>query len=155
MRILFSFLLPLSLAAQGAGKDLDLDLRTRLGTDPLAAITLMLPGCWNGLLLGSSTAPVKQTRRSTPGRTVEVWDFALRESTLETGFRLLRADLREKLSRAWEAPPPVHGQIELGILSGTVAAQGNLVGVDQTIVLSLQERFNQLPPNGSPVLNRP
>jgi hypothetical protein len=147
MRAFLSLLLPLSLSAQGAG--LDLDLRTRLGSDAAAGITLVPPGSWHGLLLGSTAAPVKQTRRSTPGKTVEVWDFALRESVLDTGFRLLKTDLREKLNRAWELPPPTHQSIELWEFQASDPSRPQELELDR--VKSMQERFNRLPPSGSPV----
>ena len=153
MRILISLLLPLGLAAQGTGVDLNLDLRTRLGSDPLAGIALVLPGSWNGPLQGRTTAPLKQTRRGTPGKTVEVWDFALRESPLDTGFRLLQSELREKLNRAWEVPPAKHQSLELNDFMQSDPSRPQ--DLDLTRVQSMQERFNRLPPSGSPVVNRP
>ncbi len=153
MRAILGLLLPLSLAAQGTGVELSLDLHPRLGSDPLAAITLIQSDSWNGLLLGSPTAPLKQSRQTTPGKTVEVWDFALHESPLGMGFRLLRSDLREKLSRAWEAPPVKHQSLELNDFMQSDPS--NPQELDLTRVRSMQERFNRLPPSGSPVTNRP
>ena len=119
----------------------------------LPGIALVLPGSWNGLLLGRATAPLKQTRRSTPGKIVEVWDFALRESPLDTGFRLLRSDLQEKLNRAWEVPPAKHQSLELSEFMQSDPSRPQ--DSDLTCVQSMQERFNRLPPSGSPVANRP
>ncbi|WLT31216.1 hypothetical protein [Geothrix sp. PMB-07] len=125
-----------------------LDLRTELGSDSAARIQLAPHGCFEGLILGavSRTAP---TAARTGQATVEVWDLLPPASPRREAFALYLATLRERLSRAWLAPPPSHGFIELGefMLSDPSSPQT----LDLTKVKSMQERFNQLPPNGSPV----
>jgi hypothetical protein len=150
MRGFLCLLLPMTLAAQAEGlvQGPVLELRTRLGSDPLARIQLAPQGCF---LPATAQDPAPKTRQHTGEATVEVWDFALRdESPREAGFRLFFGDLRQRLSRALAVPLPDHGQTELAILAGCVASQGNTVGVDMIMVQSLQERFNRCPPNGSP-----
>jgi hypothetical protein len=53
------------------------------------------------------------------------------------------------LSKAWELPLPSHQSLELSeiMLSDPSSPQK----LDLTKVKSLQDRFNVLPPNGSPV----
>lgn len=146
MRAFACLLLPALLAAQEP--DPILDLRTELGTDPHARIHLTPPGCWDGLLLGVAR-PVKPARRGVPGATVEVWELALREAPDQATFDLYLEDLRSRLSRGFAAPPPSHGKVELVELVGSDPSSPQKL--DLTKVKSMQERFNRLPPNGSPV----
>lgn len=154
MRVLFCLLLPVLLTAQGkeAGRNLELDLRTDLGSDPARQLRLAPPGCWDGLLLGTVPRPVKQLRRGVPGATVEVWDLASKDSERAASFALYLEGLKKRLSKAMEVPPPNHGTLELGDFMQSDPTQPQKL--DLTKVKSMQERFNQLPPNGSPV-NRP
>jgi hypothetical protein len=92
-----------------------------------------------------------KAQRDQAGATVEVWALALRESPRQEVFRLFLGDLRQRLVRALAAPPASNGQVDLAILSGCVATQGNAAGVDMLMVQSLQERFNAFPP---PMLRR-
>ena len=151
MRTLPCLLLTSCLIAQEGTPSprLSLDRKTALGADPMESICLTPPGCWDGLILGVATRPRKSTRRGTPGATVEVWDLALLESSRAAAFGLYLRDLRQSLSRAMRLPPPSHGNIELGelMLSDPSSPQK----LDLTKVKSMQERYNRLPPNGSPV----
>jgi hypothetical protein len=144
---LLCLLLAPALAAQGPG-GWGLDLRTELGTEPTAQIRLAPPGCWDGLLLGA-TRPVKPARRGVAGATVEVWDLADRAALRREAFSLYLGALRDRLSRALTLPPPSHGRIELSELMGSDPSQPQKL--DLTKVKSMQDRFNRLPPNGSPV----
>jgi hypothetical protein len=151
MRVLLGLLLPVLLTAQGteADRTLNLDLRTDLGSDPMVQIRLVPPGCWDGLLLGTVPRPLKQSRRGAPGATVEVWDLASKDSERATSFALYLEGLKQRLSKAMAAPPPSHGALELGDFMQSDSTQPQKL--DLTKVKSMQERFNQLPPNGSPV----
>ena len=149
MRALACLLLPALLAAQEPGPALD--LHTELGTDPHARIRLAPPGCWDGLLLGAAR-PVKPARRGVAGATVEVWDLALREAPDRATFGLYLEGLRSRLARGFAAPPPSHGKLELAELVGSDPSSPQKL--DLTKVKSMQERFNRLPPNGSPVRPR-
>jgi hypothetical protein len=154
MRALACLLLPALLGAQDPSgiqpPALGLDLRTDLGTDPLAALQLVPPRAWDGLILGVlATPPPRQGRRGTAGATVEVWDFALLESSRGAAFSLYLGFLRDRLNRAWALPPPGHGKIELAEF--VFSDPANPQKLDLTKVKSLQDRFNRLPPHGSPV----
>lgn len=129
-----------------------LDLRTELGSDPAAQIQLAPRGCFEGLIMGVAAGVAAGAARTT-GRTgqavVEVWDLLPPASPRREAFALYLTSLRERLSKAWLAPPPSHGTIELGeIMLNDPSSPQKL---DLTKVKSLQDRFNQLPPNGSPV----
>jgi hypothetical protein len=80
---------------------------------------------------------------------VEVWDFAFQESLRDKTFRLFRGDLGERLMKALAAPPASHAEIELAEFM--MADPSNPAATNLNVVRSLQERFNRLPPNGSPV----
>jgi hypothetical protein len=151
MRTLICFLLPWCLAAQASAPvhDLRLVLQTQLGTDDAAGIHLAPPGCWDGLLLGVSARAMPPTQRRGAEATVEVWDMALREAPKGQAFSLYLGTLRQRLSRAFELPPPSHHSLELSeiMLSDPSSPQK----LDLTKVKSLQDRFNRLPPSGSPV----
>jgi len=153
MRIaLLSLLLSLPLSAQAQPPSaLRLDFKTFLGRDPLSQIQLNYPGCWDGLLLGAKAPHRITSKRGQAGATVEVWDLLPPESPRQETLRLFRSDLAQRLARAFAAPPADNAQVDLAILMGCVAAQGNAAGVDMTMVQSLQERYNAMPPNGSPV----
>jgi hypothetical protein len=149
-----SLLLPWCLLAQEPGpiKTPDLDLRTSLGQNTMALICLAPRGCWNGLVLGAdpNLPRPESTRRKRPGEaTVEVWDLLPPSRPRAEAFTLYLESLRERMSKAWLAPPPKHQSIELGEFMQSDPS--NPQHLDLTRVKSLQERFNQLPPNGSPV----
>lgn len=158
MRVLIAlFSLASALPAQDqAGSRLWLDLNATIGSDPAAQIHLAPTGCWEGLLMSvrSGTTPSNSSNPAAPSRrrrmaqaTVEVWDFALPEESLRhEAFRLFREDLLLSIKENWRFAPPTHGQIDAAIRGG-----GNGAGSDMAMVQSLQQRFNQLPPNGSPV----
>jgi hypothetical protein len=120
-----------------------------LGRDPASLIQLAPPGCWDQQLLGRISRPAPPGRRGATEATVEVWDFALRESPREVNFGFFLGTLRQRLSKAWELPPASHQALELSeiMLSDPSSPQK----LDLTKVKSLQDRFNVLPPNGSPV----
>ena len=119
-----------------------------LGRDSLADIRLTPRGCWAGLL-GSAPSSGPPRRRPLGEATVEVWDTASLEATRGMIFTVYLDTLRQRLSRALEAPPPGHAAIELGELM--LADPGNPQKLDITRVKSMQERYNRLPPSGSPV----
>jgi hypothetical protein len=158
MRVLIVwFALASVLPAQDkADSRLWLDLYTTLGSELFEQIYLTPTGCWKGLLMNrtSGTAlskppiPAASSRRRRKAEaTVEVWDFALpEESTRYQGFRLFKEDLLLSIKENWRFAPPTHGQIDAAIRGG-----GNGAGSDMAMVQSLQQRFNQLPPHGSPV----
>lgn len=124
-----------------------LDLRTELGSDSASRIQLAPRGCFEGLILGAAARPTTTGR--TGQATVEVWDLLPPASPRREAFALYLTSLRERLSKAWLAPPPSHGFIELGeIMLNDPSSPQKL---DLTKVKSLQDRFNPLPPNGSPV----
>jgi len=128
---------------------LALDLRTGLGGDSLALIQVAPPGCWEGLLLGTSLRPEQPVQQRTGEASVEVWDLALRESSRNTAFSLYLGTLRQRLSKALQLPPPKHQALELSDIMQSDPS--NPQKLDLTKVKSLQDRFNVLPPNGSPV----
>jgi hypothetical protein len=79
---------------------------------------------------------------------VEVWDFAYRESPRREAFTLYLKTLQERLSLAFEQPPPKHQALELGeIMSSDPSHPEQL---DLTKVQSMQERFNP-PPRATPM----
>jgi len=131
-----------------------LDLRTELGADPALRIRLAPPGCWDGLLLGPSPRLAAIHQRRLAEATVEVWDLLPPSSPRREVFGLYLGSLRERLSKAWLAPPPKHQAIELSdIMANDPSTPQKL---DITKVKSMQERFNRLPPHGSSVKeNRP
>jgi hypothetical protein len=142
--LLLSLLLPSCLTAQEARR---LDLHTELGA-PTEPIRLVAPGCWNGLILGVPAKPLKPSRQEPAGATVEVWDFAYRESPRREAFTLYLKTLQERLSLAFEQPPPKHQALELGeIMSSDPSHPEQL---DLTKVQSMQERFNP-PPRATPM----
>lgn len=155
MRAFAFCLLPCLLAAQGPGAAVEPGpwsgsaFATTLGIDPLAQIRLAPPGCWDGLLLSGSLRPSKARRREGSGATVEVWDLLPVETARSASFAVYLDNLRKRLSKALEVPPPSHGAIELSDLVQSDPTNPQLL--DLTRVKSMQERFNQLPPNGSPV----
>jgi hypothetical protein len=151
MRTLIGLLLPGLLMAQEPAPvhGSPVGLQRSLGKDPASLIQLAPPGCWDQLLLGRVDRPAPPARRGTAEATVEVWDFALRESPREVTFGFFLGTLRQRLSKAWELPPASHQALKLSeiMLSDPSSPQK----LDLTKVKSLQDRFNVLPPNGSPV----
>lgn len=123
-------------------------LRRELGRDSLADIRLTTRGCWDGLI-GLAPRSLPPKRRPLGEATVEVWDTAPQDGNRAMAFTLYLDTLRQRLSRAFEAPPPGHAAIELGELM--LSDPGNPQKLDITRVKSMQERYNRLPPSGSPV----
>jgi hypothetical protein len=149
---LFSLLVVCHLAAQEQSEKLVLDLHTDLGTDPDAQILLVPRGCLDGLVLGATqSSPRPKKGPGMPEATVEVWDLALVEAPRREAFRLYWEALRLRLRRAMTLPPPSHGAIELGEFMSSDPS--NPQKLDLTKVQSMQERFNRIPPNGSPAKN--
>ena len=147
--ILLLVMRPLAAAPPPPG----LDLHTELGTDPATQVMLVPPGIWNGLLVGTrAPKPPVRRRRARGEATVEVTDFALPNDLRAEAFRLFRLDLHQRLFLAFQAPPPSHGQIELSELMHADPARPQDLGLTQ--VQSLQNRFNRLPPSGSPLAGR-
>jgi len=105
-------------------------------------------GCWDGLL-GVAPRSMPPRRRSLAEATVEVWDWSLPEAGRGATFSVYLDTLRQRLSRALEVPPPGHAALELNDLMHS--DPGNPQKLDLTRVKSMQDRFNRLPPNGSPV----
>ena len=151
MRTLMCLLLPWCLAAQAPEQDrgLTLDLRTELDRESLAGLRLVPPGCWDHLIMGAALLTKPPERRRPAEATVEVWDMALRESPRSLAFSFYLGALRERLSKAFELPPPSHQAIELSDIM--LGDPSNPQKLDLTKVKSLQDRFNRLPPSGSPV----
>lgn len=151
MRVLLCLLLPWCLSAQAPlpRPELTLDLHTALGSEPFSGLRLAPRGCWDGLLLGTRAQPAPPPRRRSAEATVEVWDLALREAPNSLTFSFYLGTLRQRLSKAFEQPPPSHQAIELGDIMLNDPSQPQKL--DLTKVMSLQDRFNRLPPNGSPV----
>lgn len=151
MRTLIWLLLPGFLLAQDPDPvpGLPGELRKSLGGTPVPLIQLAPPGCWDQLLLAGVPRPASPGRRRLAETTVEIWDFAPRDSAREATFGFFLGTLRQRLTRAWALPPPSHQALELSefMLSDPSSPQK----LDLTRVKSLQERFNALPPNGSPV----
>ena len=125
-----------------------LDLQTDLGSDPAAGIQVAPRGCWDGLLFGAVVRP--PPRRPTVGEaTVEVWDLLPPSRPRQEAFSLYLGSLRERLSRAFAQPPPKLQALELSEIM--LSDPSNPQKLDLTKVKSMQDRFNRLPPNGSPV----
>ncbi|MBI1751714.1 MAG: hypothetical protein HY014_11890 [Acidobacteria bacterium] len=144
-------LAPVFLAAQGPSAEaLALGGRPPLGSDPAAQIQLVPTGSWAGLMLSVTAKPAlapPPRRRRMAEATVEVWDVAFRETPRQETFRLFREALLQSIRGIWRFAPPSHGRIDAGIRAGN----GSGTGTDVAMVQSLQQRFNSLPPNGSPV----
>ena len=151
MRTLICLLLPALLGAQESVPEprLVLDLQSQLSRDPLAAIRLVPPGCWESLVQGSPLARTPPTHQRSGEATVEVWDVASQLSLRSETFGFYLRNLRTQLSKALAVPPPSHQAIELSEIMGSDPTQPQML--DLIKVKSLQERFNRLPPNGSPV----
>jgi hypothetical protein len=98
--------------------------------------------------VGSNTLPPKSIQR-TGEATVEVWDLLPPPSPRCEAFDFFMAPLRDHLSKALALPPPSHQAIELNQFMLSDPSQ--LQKLDLTKVESMQERFNRLPPNGSPM----
>lgn len=137
--LLSSLLLSSCMAAQEVGK---LELHTDLGAPP-AQIPLVTPGCWDGMILSIASKALKPSRREPTGATVEVWDFAYRESPRREVFTLYLKGLRERLSAAFELPPLKHQALELGEIM--LSDPSHPEQLDLTKVRSMQERFNPAP----------
>lgn len=151
MGLLPCLLLPFALVIQEPrpAPALVLDLGSDLGTDPMSRIQLTPAGCWNGLILGAVARPMPPDRKRAGEATVEVWDLLPPSRPRAEAFTLYLDALRERLAKAWLAPPPSHGFIELAeIMANDPSSPQKL---DITKVKSMQDRFNRLPPNGSPV----
>lgn len=147
-RAALPFLAGLALAA--APPDLPLAFHPSLGTDPAGAIRLAPPGCFDGLLFAAQTRSVQPSpRRGMPGATVEVADFLPPENPRAESFAFYLADLQTRLLRGFQAPPPSHGKIELAEFVGSDPSHPEASNLDRA--RSLQERFNRVPPSGSPV----
>jgi len=133
-----------------ARPDLQLDLRTDLGSDPAARIHLVSPGCFDGLLFaGEPRSAPPAPRRGVPGATVEVADFLPPGNRRTEAFAFYLVDLRTRLLRGFQAPPPSHGWIELAEFVGSDPSHPEVSNLDRA--RSLQDRFNRVPPSGSPV----
>lgn len=152
MRRLLCLLFPVFLSAQegGQGLGLTLNLKTALDEDPTSRIRLAPKGCWEGLLLRSAS-PSPPARKRKNEAIVEVWDVAFQETPRQATFRLFRDALLQDIARALALPLASYAQQDLAIIGGYVARHGSAAGVDNVVVQSLQNRFNALPPNGSPV----
>lgn len=101
------------------------------------------PGCWELSAPTLRGEPAPAPKRSQGAATVEVWGVAFQESPRQTRFASFTTDLRARLSRAWAAPPPSHGSIELSELVGSDPTRPDKL--DLTRVKSLQDRFNPPP----------
>ncbi len=149
MRILCCLLLASILAAQAPepGFGGPPDHWSALSADPVAGIQLAPPGCWAGLLLGAAAGLPRRQLGSEA--TVEVWDLLPPGSPRRETFSLYLGGLRERLSRAFAQPPPKLQALELSDIMQSDPSQPQKL--DLTKVKAMQERFNRLPPNGSPV----
>jgi hypothetical protein len=140
-----------SLGAQDpTGTNLHLDLSTDLGSDPTAKVRLVPSGCWAGLMLSATaraTPPMPSRRQRVAEATVEVWDIAYHETRSQETFRLFKENLLLSIRAMWRFAPASHGQIDAAIRGG----DGKGGSTDMAMVRSLVQRFNQLPPEGSPV----
>lgn len=116
-----------------------------LGSDPLQQVRLAPPGCWDALVLGS----LRNRPAGRNGATVEVWDFISAEGDRAARFRAQQGDLRQRLLQAWAVPPPTHGQLDLADFMAVAASQPQKLDLGRA--KALQDRFNRLPPAGSPV----
>jgi hypothetical protein len=139
----------LATALLAAGPDLRLDLRTDLGGDPATRIRLVPPGIWNGLLASRVPARPATRHRGMPEATVEVADSLPPANPRSEAFHLYAVGLRERLLRGFQAPPPSQGKIDLAEFMAEDPARPEAANLDRA--RSLQERYNRLPPNGSPV----
>ncbi len=151
MRVpLASLLLAPILAAQGQGSlDLSLDLHTELGADPAALIRLAPPGCWDGLFQGLVPRPPTVHPRRLAEATVEVVDFLPTGWLRRETFLEHQTLFRERLLKAFALPPPKLQSLELSEFMQSDPTQPQKL--DLTKVKSMQDRFNRLPPGGSPV----
>lgn len=151
MRVpLASLLLAPILAAQGQViPDLSLDLRTELGTDPAALIRLAPPGCWDGLFRGLAPKPPMVRPRRLAEATVEVVDFLPSGWVRRETFLEHQVQFRQRLQKAFALPPPKLQSLELSEIM--LADPSQPQKLDLTKVKSMQDRFNRLPPGGSPV----
>lgn len=143
-----------ALAAQGqGGLQVGLDRHMALGSETPAEIPLTPKGCWEGLLLSVAAATTPHPAAPPSGQrrvaeaTVEVWDVVFQETRSQETFRLFRDQLLLSIRQNWRFAPPSHGRIEAGIRAG----DGRGGGTDMAMTQSLQQRFNALPPNGSPL----
>jgi hypothetical protein len=153
-KLIFLLLFPIVLFAQRQTVEKPvLNFNTTLGTDPVSQIHLVTPGCWNGLMMATtgtvltSNLPNKKSNshlHRIPEATVEVRDFLFEEPIDKQTFRLFMKDLLLCIKQNWQFAPATHGQIDAAI-------RANGGGTDMAMVQSLQQRFNRLPPNGSPV----
>ena len=141
----------LATALLAAGPDLRLDLRTDLGGDPAAQIRLVPAGIWDGLLLASQPPPPQPSRLRgrAAGATVEVADFLPPGSRRTEAFARYKLDLYQRLALAFQNPPASDAAIDLGIFMATDPTHPEQM--NQSMVRSLQDRFNRVPPSGSPV----
>lgn len=122
--------------------------------DPASRIRLAPKGCWEGLLL-RSTLPSPPVCKRKNEAIVEVWDVAFHETPRQETFRLFRDALLLDIAQALALPMASYAQQDLAIIGGYVARHGSAAGVDNVVVQSLQNRFNSLPPNGSPLRGQP
>jgi len=151
MRLQLCFLLATLLAAQDPlpVTDLKLELRTDLGSDPAEHLVLTPHGCWDGLLFMSAAQPKPSPQRRMAEATVEVWELLPPTSPRREALTLFLGSLRERLSKAWLAPPPKLQALELNdIMANDPSTPQKL---DLTKVKSMQDHFNRMPPSGSPV----
>ena len=147
-RAALPLLAALTLAA--APPDLRLAFHPTLGANPAEAIRLVLPGCFDGLLFAAQTRSAQPPpRRGVPGATVEVADSLPPENRRTESFAFYLSDLRTRLLRGFQAPPPSHGKIELAEFMGSDPSHPEESNLDRA--RSLQDRFNRVPPSGSPV----
>jgi hypothetical protein len=152
--LVFLFLAPALWGQQAQG--LSQPFTSPFGQDSFPSLELAPTGRWEGLLLSvteGAAATVQKPkaskrRRQVPEATVEVWDFAYQEPPAQETFRLFREQLLLSIRSNWRFAPPSHGRIDLAIRGGGTAGMGS----DMAMVQSLQQRFNRLPPSGSPVL---
>ena len=124
-----------------------------LGQEPVTRIDLAPAGCWEGLLLSArqgvsvpSQKPKASERTRIPEATVEILDFAYQETRAQETFRLFREQLLLNIRENWRFAPPSHGRMDLAIRGSGLPGKGN----DLAMVQSLHQRFNRLPPHGSP-----
>lgn len=151
MAVLPCLLLPWLLICQEPGSPPEprADLHASLGEDSLTRIQLAPAGCWDGMLLGMAKASQAPAPSRSGEATVPVWDLLPPASQRRESFALYLATLRARLSKAWQAPPPSHQAIELSEFMAIESSSPQKL--DQTKVKSMQDRFNRLPPSGSPV----
>ncbi|MBK9797839.1 MAG: hypothetical protein IPP58_15435 [Holophagaceae bacterium] len=143
---LLSLLVVPLLAAQGPAS---LDLRPELGADPAGLIRLAPTGCWDGLFRGLAPRPAAAHPRRLGEATVEVLDFLPLDWGRHEALLEHRALFRERLLKAFALPPPKLQSLELSEIMQSDPTQPQKL--DLTKVKSMQDRFNRLPPGGSPV----